>query len=61
MSCWEERQGEFGGEGSHPSTGLAVPEDVKIGLGVIRVRDMLHGFHQFGINLSSLADLPVRL
>ena len=59
MFSWEEREGEFGGEGSRPYTGLAVPEDVKIGLGVIRVRDMLHGFHQFGLNLSFLADLPV--
>ena len=55
LFSWEER------EGSHPYTGLPVPEDVKIGLGVIRVRDILHGFHQFGLNLSFLADLPVRL
>ena len=58
---WEEREGEFGGEGSRPYTGLPVPEDVKIGPGVIRVRDMLHGVHQFGLNLSFLADLPVLL
>ena len=57
----EEREGEFGGEGLRPYTGLPVPEDVKIGPSVIRVRDMLHGVHQFGLNLSFLADLPVRL
>ena len=59
MFSWEEREGEFGGEGSRPYIGLAVPEDVKISLGVICVRDMLQGFHQFGLNLSFLADLPV--